>query len=44
MDKFWFVWNPHGLVPNHKHESLKEAEKEAERLDSSIQEKDNPRV
>jgi DNA-binding GntR family transcriptional regulator len=32
MHKFWFVWNPAGRAPSHKHESKTSAHKEAERL------------
>ena len=32
VKKFWFVWNPNGLVPRHKHDSRQDACKEAERL------------
>ena len=29
---FWFVWNAHGHAPTHRHPSLQDASKEAERL------------
>ncbi len=32
MDKFWMVWNDNGGMPRHKHDSLKSAGLEAERL------------
>ena len=32
VKKFWFVWNPNGLVPKHKHDSARAAKDEAERL------------
>lgn len=32
MSEFWMVWNPNGRAPTHKHRTLVEAEREAQRL------------
>jgi hypothetical protein len=32
FNKFWFVWNEQRSLPRHKHPSLGDANREAERL------------
>ena len=32
MGRFWLVWNPAGRSPSHRHKSIEDAVKEAERL------------